>query len=540
MLLARYRQPGTSAVSTRAWRPPVLVSMAAVSLVSVLLATASAGTASNRERTLVDMPDDISGPQVHFLYVVPSDGADGQLDANGKMQQSIARIQQWLITQTGNQGLRVDTNNGVPDITFFRMPHTDAQATSANPWPLWVIGEDLVAAGFNNPIKVYAAFYDGHSSWACGGAKSPALPKLGAMYLQAWPVHDARPCSDAPGFGTGTDRPGYFEIGLLHEILHTIGFTPRCAPHASQDGYGDHVDDSPTDLMYGPDAKSTAGWNWSHAVLDYNRDDYYRAHIPGCQDLSDSAYLTPMHSLSVTASGPGTVSSTPAGINCPGTCTATFPGSVTLTATPATGAVFDGWTGACSGTAACVVAGEGSVGASFSQPVTLTVTVQGKGSVKGGAIACPSTCTATLHAGTSITLKATAAAGYSLERWSGACSGKVPTCTLTPNEATAIGARFITHPHRRVLSLRVRGQRATGALRVVDGYQPCRVGAAAIVERRGKQGWSTIRRARTDRAGLFAVSLPRGPATYRARAPETTAKGQPCVEAVSRAVATAS
>jgi hypothetical protein len=208
--------------------------------------------------------------------------------------------------------LRIDTYHGVPDITFVRLPHSDAQATAVNPWPLWVIGEDLVAAGFNNPDKVYAAFYDGHSTWACGGAKSPALPKLAAMYLQAQPTNDPRPCRDAPGFGTGTDRPGYFEIGLLHEVLHTIGFSPHCAPHASVDGYGDHVDDSPTDLMYGPDAKSTAGWNWQNAVLDFNHDDYYRANIAGCSDLSNSPYLA-LVPTGPTVPGPATAVSAVAG-----------------------------------------------------------------------------------------------------------------------------------------------------------------------------------------------------------------------------------
>src|SRR5207247_10170432 len=122
--------------------------------------------------------------------------------------------------------------------------------------------------------------------------------------------------------------------------------------------------------------------------------------------------------------------------------------------------------------------GEASGSASFSQLVTLAVTVVGKGSVKGGAIACPSTCTATLRAGTPLTLKATAAAGYSFDTWSGACSGKVRNCTLTPDGDAAVRARFTTHPHRRLLTLRVRAQRATGVLRVVDGYQPCRTSAA--------------------------------------------------------------
>lgn len=60
-------------------------------------------------------------------------------------------------------------------------------------------------------------------------------------------------------------------------------------------------------------------------------------------------------SLSVTkaGSGGGTVTSVPAGINCGSACSAPFsPGAgVTLTATPSSGATFEGWGGACSGTA---------------------------------------------------------------------------------------------------------------------------------------------------------------------------------------------
>ena len=348
-------------------RVRISLTLAALCLIAFSATAAQASTTHElgskvvtRDRTTRDMPDEVSGPQVHFLYVVPADGTDRQLDVNGGMEQSIARIEHWFERQTGDQALRIDTYKGTPDITFVRMVHTDAQATSITPWPLWVMGEDLVASGFNNPAKVYAALYDGHSAWACGGATSPALPKLGAMYIQAWPTNDARPCSDAPGFGTGTDRPGYFEIGLLHEILHTIGFTPHCAPHASADGYGDHVDDSPTDLMYGPDAKSPRGWEWAHAVLDYNHDDYYRAHIPGCPDLSESAYVeqTPSFPLTLTVRGKGSVSAL-VGASDEKTCTSRcvlryLRGStVTLSANSAAHYRFAGWGGGCSGKGDC-------------------------------------------------------------------------------------------------------------------------------------------------------------------------------------------
>ncbi len=63
--------------------------------------------------------------------------------------------------------------------------------------------------------------------------------------------------------------------------------------------------------------------------------------------------------LSVTdaGSGTGTVTSSPAGISCGGTCSASYTSGtlVTLTATPASGSTFGGWSGACSGTGSCQV-----------------------------------------------------------------------------------------------------------------------------------------------------------------------------------------
>lgn len=79
------------------------------------------------------------------------------------------------------------------------------------------------------------------------------------------------------------------------------------------------------------------------------------------------------YSLAVTkrGTGLGTVISTPTGIDCGSTCTApfSFGASVTLTATPATGSTFAGWTGACSGSGNCtlVMNGNKSVGARFTR-----------------------------------------------------------------------------------------------------------------------------------------------------------------------------
>ena len=62
-------------------------------------------------------------------------------------------------------------------------------------------------------------------------------------------------------------------------------------------------------------------------------------------------------SVAKSGSGAGTVTSAPAGINCGATCSRSFAlgTALTLTATPAAGSVFAGWTGACSGTGSCAV-----------------------------------------------------------------------------------------------------------------------------------------------------------------------------------------
>lgn len=61
--------------------------------------------------------------------------------------------------------------------------------------------------------------------------------------------------------------------------------------------------------------------------------------------------------VSKTGAGTGQVTSSPAGIDCGTTCSASFVQNsvVTLTATPDTGSTFGGWSGACTGTGVCQV-----------------------------------------------------------------------------------------------------------------------------------------------------------------------------------------
>jgi phospholipase C len=156
--------------------------------------------------------------------------------------------------------------------------------------------------------------------------------------------------------------------------------------------------------------------------------------------------------LTVQVSGPGTVTSAPAGINCGQTCSASFAGgtSLKLTATPASDSTFSGWSGGCTGTGACTVdlSAATSVTATFTavaSPVQLTVKDSGTGTgtvtSNPAGINCGKTCSANFNSGTSVTLTAAPADGSTFTGWSGPCQG-TGTCTVDLTTATSVTAQF--------------------------------------------------------------------------------------------------
>jgi List-Bact-rpt repeat protein/PASTA domain-containing protein len=151
-----------------------------------------------------------------------------------------------------------------------------------------------------------------------------------------------------------------------------------------------------------------------------------------------------------TGSGSGTVTSSPAGVDCGPTCSHAFDAGtpVTLTATPATGSVFSGWSGACSGTGLCDLTMDraNAVTATFTAiPESLTVTKSGQGSgtvvSSPTGLRCGSTCSYGFDYGTSVTLTETPSTGSTFIGWSGACSGIGP-CIVSMTQARSVFASF--------------------------------------------------------------------------------------------------
>jgi hypothetical protein len=154
--------------------------------------------------------------------------------------------------------------------------------------------------------------------------------------------------------------------------------------------------------------------------------------------------------VSKAGNGSGTLTSTPAGIDCGSDCSEVYDlgTEVTLSAASATGSTFTGWSGACTGTGDCVVTMDAarSVTATFTlNTFSLTVSKAGNGSgtvtSTPPGIDCGSDCSEDYDYNTEVTLSAEATTGSTFTGWSGACTG-TGDCVVTMDAAKSVTATF--------------------------------------------------------------------------------------------------
>ena len=168
-------------------------------------------------------------------------------------------------------------------------------------------------------------------------------------------------------------------------------------------------------------------------------------------DLGYDPLSFPSLTVSLSGTGGGTVASQDGFINCGTTCSYSYySGSqAILTASPARGSFFSGWTGCDSqngNTCMVTVVSSRSVTAEFSQsPVyyELSVSTLGHGSVASvdGLINCPGSCSHFYLANTGVTLNASPAQGWTFSGWSGACTG-TGHCNLTMTQPYQVSGYF--------------------------------------------------------------------------------------------------
>jgi List-Bact-rpt repeat protein len=218
----------------------------------------------------------------------------------------------------------------------------------------------------------------------------------------------------------------------------------------------------------------------------------------------ESQYLEHTVTVQRKGTGAGTVTSTPAGIDCGEDCTEVYLHKtlLKLVATPASGSVFDHWVGGgCTAqvgpTCEALVTTSRIARAVFTAvgPRKLTVSKAGTGQgaveSKPAGIACGATCSAEFEAPAKVVLKATPSSGSTFAGWSGACSGTA-TCRVTMNEArnvTASFAKLPTGPSEVWVASTARVKNGKALVRMAcNGQSPCEGTLKLLLKIKNAQG----------------------------------------------------
>jgi hypothetical protein len=241
------------------------------------------------------------------------------------------------------------------------------------------------------------------------------------------------------------DSPGGPDVGALSWGFGSSGTTGSISSHNSVLG-----------------TNSGQGYSMTFQPVNGNQRLVVRRDLDQVVTLVE---LLPRLSVILSGSGSGTVTSSPAGITCGSDCSELFnPGQqVTLTASPAIGSNFTGWTGACSGLGLCTLTMDESqqVTASFTSNLySLSVTKSGDGAgivtSSPAGIDCGSICTAQFNHGTLVSLSATPSPGSIFSGWSGACTG-TGTCQVTMDSAKSVSAAFGLNTNTHLLTVTRQG-----------------------------------------------------------------------------------
>ncbi len=279
------------------------------------------------------------------------------------------------------------------------------------------------------------------------------------------------------------------------------GGAPATKVTAAQLALGPLTDNGgPTDTMalgLSSVAKGSAAGN----ALGANPTDQRGLERPNSNQSSGAYQLvTEQLTISKTGTGEGTVTSSPAGIDCGPDCnsqTIDFPQrppalTVTLTATPQAASAFVSWGGPCipTGPNTCEVTLDEArfVTANFqdaSRSLTLSRGGNGEGRVTSvpAGIDCGSQCVAAFEDGASVTLTAEALGNSTFDGWSGACAaaGKAPSCTLTMDAAKTVTATF-TQTARVKISWKADSFKVPKNRTVKVGQAVCVNGSCKVVQ----------------------------------------------------------
>ena len=208
--------------------------------------------------------------QIHFIYLLSSEGEDKELDINGWIEKTVNRVNDKFLKISARnkksngigQQFKLDmTKEGKLDVTFVRM-NVSKQRLDVGEYPTDVIYSYLRKAGFNNPKKVYASLANFKSKHGNSDGGEGGVPMM-VVYIPAIKTYGTKD----------------MDLVILHELFHAQGASYGCGKRTYAGG---HVKGS--DVLAKDSVKSS---------MDSNNNTYYRHDIEGCPDLAKSVFVTP-------------------------------------------------------------------------------------------------------------------------------------------------------------------------------------------------------------------------------------------------------
>ena len=171
------------------------------------------------ERSTVDRPDQVSGYQIHTVYVSLKDSSDVAYDTNGQIDSWVKDAQNWLQAKVGKKFI-FDTFGGQADTTFLKSKYNAAELCNT-------CGtlEKLTAEYLSQDPKIPGSktllffIHDNLSPTSCGWA--------GLLDNRAL-VHNLGSTNCNSSQGPSLRGIGDTSRTLIHELIHTYGIGHPC------------------------------------------------------------------------------------------------------------------------------------------------------------------------------------------------------------------------------------------------------------------------------------------------------------------------
>jgi cystathionine beta-synthase len=165
------------------------------------------------------------------------------------------------------------------------------------------------------------------------------------------------------------DKMSQEKISMLRAYGAEVVITPTAVDHDSPESYYSVSSRLAEEIPGGFKPDQYSNMNNPESHYEHTGPEIFEQTDGGDTNAVATFVKLPTLALSVSVSGSGRVTSSPAGLSCAkASCRARIAAlAIKLTAKPARGWKFTGWTGACRGTAACTVRRSASVGATFAK-----------------------------------------------------------------------------------------------------------------------------------------------------------------------------